>query len=84
MNEVPYSKTPAILPFSEGLELLGLKWLPYLTPTQAKEVTPWEVGDRQWRESLHTLSTGTVYLPNTSLVSYCYYMFKGKEGAGGL
>ncbi|XP_052272728.1 dynein axonemal assembly factor 8-like isoform X2 [Dreissena polymorpha] len=56
LGMVPYSRQPASLPFLEGLELLGLKWLPRLSVTQAKEVTPCEVGDRLWKDSLHTLA----------------------------
>ncbi|KAL3885198.1 hypothetical protein ACJMK2_025289 [Sinanodonta woodiana] len=57
MCMLPYSRTPTSLPFTEGLELLGMKWIPSLSPTQAKEVTRYEVGDRLWKENLHTLTT---------------------------
>ncbi|XP_043945258.1 dynein axonemal assembly factor 8-like [Protopterus annectens] len=38
-----------------GFELLSLKCLPYLTRTQALEVTPFEVGDKHWQESINQL-----------------------------
>ncbi|XP_072125360.1 dynein axonemal assembly factor 8 isoform X1 [Mobula birostris] len=38
-----------------GFELLGLKWLPRLSRSQAKELTPYEVGDRHWQESIDCL-----------------------------
>ncbi|KAK3592482.1 hypothetical protein CHS0354_014980 [Potamilus streckersoni] len=57
MCMLPYSRTPTSLPFTEGMELLGMKWVPSLNPTQAKEVTQYEVGDRLWKENLHTLIT---------------------------
>jgi len=40
-----------------GLELLGVKWLPLLTAAQAKELTPYEVGQPQWRASIKKLTT---------------------------
>ncbi|XP_048817901.1 dynein axonemal assembly factor 8 isoform X4 [Lagopus muta] len=43
-----------------GFELLGLKWLPRLTRRQAKEVTPFEVGDASWWRSLDTLMSNPV------------------------
>ncbi|XP_031451155.1 uncharacterized protein C16orf71 homolog isoform X2 [Phasianus colchicus] len=43
-----------------GFELLGLKWLPRLTRHQAKEVTPFEVGDASWWTSLDTLMSNPV------------------------
>ncbi|XP_063960044.1 dynein axonemal assembly factor 8-like isoform X1 [Lytechinus pictus] len=46
--------TPRANP-GEGLELLGIKFLPSLTAFQAKELTPFEVGDRSWQPSVHTL-----------------------------
>ncbi|KAM4697735.1 dynein axonemal assembly factor 8-like [Rhinophrynus dorsalis] len=39
----------------QGFEVLGLKWLPVLSRLQAKEITPYEVGDRSWRESVDQL-----------------------------
>lgn len=59
---VPYSKTVTVLPLKEGFELLGIKWVPSLSISQAKDVTPYEVGDRGWKENLHTLTTGMYYL----------------------
>ncbi|XP_078095950.1 dynein axonemal assembly factor 8 [Mustelus asterias] len=38
-----------------GFELLGLKWLPHLSRSQAKELTPFEVGDRPWQASIDCL-----------------------------
>ncbi|KAM6424570.1 dynein axonemal assembly factor 8 isoform 2-T2 [Liasis olivaceus] len=38
-------------------ELLALKWLPHLTWVQAKEITPFEVGDKAWQESIHVLTS---------------------------
>ncbi|XP_048465465.1 dynein axonemal assembly factor 8 isoform X3 [Rhincodon typus] len=38
-----------------GFELLGLKWLPQLSRNQAKELTPYEVGDRHWQASIDCL-----------------------------
>eukprot|EP00057_Strongylocentrotus_purpuratus_P006231 XP_011660705.1 PREDICTED: uncharacterized protein LOC580349 isoform X3 [Strongylocentrotus purpuratus] len=46
--------TPRANP-GEGLELLGIKFLPSLTAFQAKELTPFEIGDRSWQPSVHTL-----------------------------
>lgn len=40
---------------NRGFELLGLKWLPHLSRSQAKELTPFEVGDRHWQESIDCL-----------------------------
>ncbi|XP_076109890.1 dynein axonemal assembly factor 8-like isoform X2 [Mytilus galloprovincialis] len=57
LHMVPYSKTVTVLPLKEGFELLGIKWVPSLSISQAKDVTPYEVGDRGWKENLHTLTT---------------------------
>ncbi|KAK7479411.1 hypothetical protein BaRGS_00029328 [Batillaria attramentaria] len=38
-------------------ELLGLKWLPHMTPLQAREVTPYEIGDKDWKMSVQFLSS---------------------------
>ncbi|RUS90016.1 hypothetical protein EGW08_002203, partial [Elysia chlorotica] len=38
-------------------ELLGLKWSPGLTSHQAKELSPFEVGDRRWRASVKQLTS---------------------------
>ena len=40
-----------------GFELLGMKWLPHLNLQQAKELTPYEVGTRQWKPSIHALTS---------------------------
>ncbi|XP_060589717.1 dynein axonemal assembly factor 8-like [Ruditapes philippinarum] len=57
LGMLPYSRHQQPLLFNDGLELLGMKWVPRLTVSQAKEVTPCEVGDRLWKDSLHTLAT---------------------------
>ncbi|XP_050417554.1 dynein axonemal assembly factor 8 [Patella vulgata] len=44
------------------MELLGLKWLPYLTTSQAKEVTPIEVGDKLWKDSIHRLTSEPAFV----------------------
>nr|DBA19356.1 TPA: hypothetical protein GDO54_015207 [Pyxicephalus adspersus] len=41
----------------EGFEVLGLKWLPRLSRLQAKEITPYEVGDRHWQSNIEQLTT---------------------------
>ncbi|XP_075623566.1 dynein axonemal assembly factor 8 [Balearica regulorum gibbericeps] len=43
-----------------GFELLGLKWLPHLTRRQAREITPFEVGEASWQRSLDTLMSNPV------------------------
>jgi hypothetical protein len=58
LGMVPYGKLPSVVPLKEGFELLGMKWLSGLTTSQAKEVTPCEVGDRLWKENIHTLMSG--------------------------
>ncbi|XP_060138762.1 dynein axonemal assembly factor 8-like [Zootoca vivipara] len=54
-----YRKQHAQTPVLEGLdlpfELLTLKWLPCLTRIQAKETTPFEVGDKRWQTSIDAL-----------------------------
>ncbi|XP_033096737.1 uncharacterized protein LOC117101002 isoform X3 [Anneissia japonica] len=45
-----------------GVELLGFKWLPLLTSAQAKEITPFEVGDRHWHSSLKFLTANPVVI----------------------
>ncbi|CAH1795909.1 unnamed protein product [Owenia fusiformis] len=57
LNLVPCSKAPYPMPFSEGFELLAIKWLPGLSSTQAKELTPYEVGNKQWKPSIHQLTS---------------------------
>ncbi|KAJ6657589.1 hypothetical protein lerEdw1_002304, partial [Lerista edwardsae] len=44
--------------FDPRFELLALKWLPHLTRIQAKEITPFEVGDKPWQASIATLMAG--------------------------
>lgn len=58
LSVVPRGKVSSVVPLTDGLELLGMKWLPCLTATQAKEVTPYEAGDRLWKDNVHTLTTG--------------------------
>ncbi|XP_018416646.1 PREDICTED: uncharacterized protein LOC108790793 [Nanorana parkeri] len=41
----------------EGFEVLGLKWLPRLSRLQAKEITPYELGDRKWQSSIEQLTS---------------------------
>ncbi|XP_024246039.1 dynein axonemal assembly factor 8 isoform X1 [Oncorhynchus tshawytscha] len=41
----------------DGFELLALKWLPTLSRQQAREVSPYEVGDRLWQSSLVGLAS---------------------------
>ncbi|ESO90664.1 hypothetical protein LOTGIDRAFT_233665 [Lottia gigantea] len=62
LNVIPYSRTPVISPLSQGAELLGLKWLPVLSTSQAKEVTPIEVGDKLWKESIHRLTSEPAFI----------------------
>eukprot|EP00079_Xenopus_tropicalis_P008916 XP_002932503.2 PREDICTED: uncharacterized protein C16orf71 homolog [Xenopus tropicalis] len=46
----------------EGFELLGLKWLPSLSRLQAKEITPYEVGDHPWKRSIEHLISNPALL----------------------
>ncbi|XP_067931773.1 dynein axonemal assembly factor 8-like [Watersipora subatra] len=39
-----------------GLELLGIKWLPSLNTSQAREITPYEVGQSDWKKSIKVLT----------------------------
>ena len=68
LNLVPYSKTVTTLPLTEGFELLGIKWLPGLSLAHAKELTPYEVGAKEWKPSIQHLTSG-VLLNNNSLNS---------------
>ncbi|XP_062444303.1 dynein axonemal assembly factor 8 [Rhea pennata] len=55
------SKQPQIAEGPDsGFELLGLKWFPYLTRSQAREITPFEVGDVSWQRSIDTLMSNPV------------------------
>ncbi len=45
-----------------SLQLVGLKQLSHLEKYQAKEVTPFEVGDAGWKQSLEQLCSGPVLL----------------------
>ncbi|OCT64336.1 dynein axonemal-associated protein 1 [Xenopus laevis] len=60
----PTLKTPASNTGSvhDGFELLGLKWLPSLSRLQAKEITPYEVGDRPWQRSIEHLISNPALL----------------------
>ncbi|XP_028670098.2 dynein axonemal assembly factor 8 isoform X2 [Erpetoichthys calabaricus] len=42
-----------------GFELLGLKWLPTLSLPLARELTPFEVGDKQWQDSVARLASSS-------------------------
>ncbi|GFR78896.1 nucleoside diphosphate kinase [Elysia marginata] len=58
LNVLPFStKTPVTPMLPERPELLGLKWTPGLTMQQAKELSPYEVGDRRWRASVKQLAS---------------------------
>ncbi|KAM4632486.1 dynein axonemal assembly factor 8-like [Discoglossus pictus] len=46
----------------QGFEILGLKWLPFLSRLQAKEITPYEVGDQPWQGSLEQLTSSPALL----------------------
>ncbi|XP_077172689.1 dynein axonemal assembly factor 8 isoform X2 [Paroedura picta] len=54
-DNVEEGQGPASNGLGQCFELLALKWLPRLTRSQAKEVTPFEVGDRRWPASIQTL-----------------------------
>ncbi|XP_077130697.1 dynein axonemal assembly factor 8-like [Ranitomeya variabilis] len=41
----------------QGFELLGLKWMPSLSVAQATEITPYEVGEHFWQESVDQLAS---------------------------
>ncbi|XP_064651155.1 dynein axonemal assembly factor 8-like [Lineus longissimus] len=55
-NLVPYAKSGYNYSH-EGFEILGIKWLPSLSNNQAKVLTPYEIGDRHWKASIHTLTS---------------------------
>ncbi|XP_053131635.1 dynein axonemal assembly factor 8-like isoform X2 [Hemicordylus capensis] len=52
------TQTPVSEESEPRFELLALKWLPCLTRVQAKEITPFEVGDKSWQTSLEVLMSG--------------------------
>nr|XP_015215484.1 PREDICTED: uncharacterized protein C16orf71 homolog [Lepisosteus oculatus] len=56
-GEASQAGSPAAGPNEGGFELLATKWLPELTRLQAREVSPFEVGDRRWRDSLAALAS---------------------------
>ena len=68
---IPFGKLTSVVPLKEGFELLGMKWLPGLTTSQAKEVTLCEVGDRLWKDNIHTLMSGKEMLLN-SISTLCH------------
>ncbi|XP_071976231.1 dynein axonemal assembly factor 8-like isoform X3 [Engystomops pustulosus] len=41
----------------QGFELLGVKWMPSLSWVQATAVTPYEVGEHPWQESVNRLAS---------------------------
>ncbi|XP_066433618.1 dynein axonemal assembly factor 8-like [Eleutherodactylus coqui] len=41
----------------QGFELLGLKWMPCLSWAQATAITPYEVGEHPWQESVDQLAS---------------------------
>ncbi|XP_048049656.1 dynein axonemal assembly factor 8 isoform X2 [Megalobrama amblycephala] len=40
-----------------GFELLALKWEPKLSQRQAQELSPFEIGDREWQSSVQSLTS---------------------------
>ena len=60
-------------PFNgDGLELLGLKWLPSINTSQAKEMTPYEV-------SIVVIITNNSYPPlDEQTNSQCVVLFTGR------
>ncbi|KAF4115819.1 hypothetical protein G5714_003308 [Onychostoma macrolepis] len=41
----------------EGFELLALKWEPKLSQQQAQELSPFEIGEKEWQNSLQSLTS---------------------------
>ncbi|XP_077069551.1 dynein axonemal assembly factor 8 [Siphateles boraxobius] len=41
----------------DGFELLALKWVSKLSKWQAQELSPFEIGDREWQSSVHSLTS---------------------------
>ena len=58
LGVVPFHKSNPVPTLGEGFELLGIKWLPSLSVQYAKELTPYEVGDKEWKTSIQTLTSG--------------------------
>ncbi|KAL8175132.1 UNVERIFIED_CONTAM: hypothetical protein K2H54_014125 [Gekko kuhli] len=52
------AQAPVSNSHDQRFELLALKWLPRLTRTQAKETTPFEVGEKHWHTSVDALMSG--------------------------
>ena len=77
LNVLPFStKSPVTPVLPERPELLGLKWTPGLTMHQAKELSPYEVGDRRWRASVKQLASGErnfIFVANLS--QYAQFFF---------
>ena len=48
-------------PFPE-LSLVSVKWIPRLERHQAKDITPFEVGDSQYQSSIESLTSGPIVL----------------------
>ena len=44
------------------LRLVALKWMPRLESAQAKEATPFEIGDAHWRSSIESLTSAPIVL----------------------
>ncbi|XP_055867337.1 dynein axonemal assembly factor 8-like isoform X2 [Biomphalaria glabrata] len=58
LNVLPYTRRTPVQPvLSDRTELLAMKWMPALSTYQAKELTPYEVGDIRWRQSLNVLTS---------------------------
>ncbi|KAI4903350.1 hypothetical protein NFI96_000119 [Prochilodus magdalenae] len=57
----------------ERFELLALKWLPTLSPRQAQELSPFEVGDRLWQCSVYYSKKGSElkYLGSDPALALC-------------
>ncbi|XP_039543634.1 uncharacterized protein LOC120490257 [Pimephales promelas] len=41
----------------DGFELLALKWVSKLSKWQAQELSPFEIGEREWQSSVHSLTS---------------------------
>ena len=67
-NMMPHSSSMPPTSAREGFELLGLKWQPRLTSHQARQLTPFEVGNKAWKSSVHTLTSGKYACTSTEFV----------------
>lgn len=63
-NLVPYNQSSPMPSLEEGFELLGIKWLPCLSAQHAKELTPLEIGDKNWKNSIRLLTSGEMFVIN--------------------